>query len=145
MRQRRDDIEELARYFVNRYCAEFNKATMDIDADAIEILRTYDWPGNVREIRNCMERAVLLADGNTIRARDISVSPPSEFVPEEETLAQPQLSSLAQSEKDQILEALRNNDWIQKNAAEALGISKRVMHYKIEKYGITHPRCIKNR
>ncbi len=145
MRHRRDDIEELARYFASRYCAEFNKANMEIDAAAMEILRTYDWPGNVREIRNCMERAVLLADGSSIRARDISVSPPSEIAPQEQAYEQPQLSSLAQSEKDQILEALRNNDWIQKNAAEALGISKRVMHYKIEKYGITHPRWIKNR
>ncbi|MGD0211255.1 MAG: helix-turn-helix domain-containing protein, partial [Desulfomonilia bacterium] len=55
------------------------------------------------------------------------------------------MSTLALSERDMILEALKKNDWIQKEAANALGISKRVIHYKIRKYGITHPRWIKNR
>lgn len=55
------------------------------------------------------------------------------------------MSSLALSEREMILDALRKNDWIQKEAASMLGISKRVIHYKIRKYGITHPRWIKNR
>lgn len=55
------------------------------------------------------------------------------------------LSSLALNEKEIILDALKKNDWVQKDAATMLGISKRVIHYKIRKYGITHPRWIKNR
>ncbi|HQI81385.1 MAG TPA: helix-turn-helix domain-containing protein, partial [Deltaproteobacteria bacterium] len=55
------------------------------------------------------------------------------------------MSTLALSERDMILDALRKNDWVQKEAASMLGISKRVIHYKIRKYGITHPRWIKNR
>ena len=55
------------------------------------------------------------------------------------------MSSLALTEREMILDALRKNDWVQKDAAAMLGISKRVIHYKIQKYGITHPRWIKNR
>ncbi len=143
IRQRKEDIEPLARYFIRKYTREFNKTEMDIDRGALDCMHQYDWPGNVREIRNCIERAVLLAEGDVIREHDISIAhPSSNDVAPKETVS---LSSLAMSEKEIILEALRKNDWIQKEAANSLGISKRVIHYKIRKYGITHPRWIKNR
>ncbi|HPJ93262.1 MAG TPA: sigma-54 dependent transcriptional regulator [Deltaproteobacteria bacterium] len=143
IRQRKEDIEPLARYFIRKYTREFNKTEMDIDRGALDYMHQYDWPGNVREIRNCIERAVLLAEGDVIREHDISIAHPSsnDVAPKEAV----SLSSLAMSEKEIILEALRKNDWIQKEAANSLGISKRVIHYKIRKYGITHPRWIKNR
>ncbi|HWR67414.1 MAG TPA: helix-turn-helix domain-containing protein, partial [Desulfomonilia bacterium] len=111
----------------------------------------YDWPGNIREIRNCIERAVLLAEGEAVRTQDISILHPNLNHPAVSTERGDNgdngrsLSSLALSEKEMILDALRKNDWIQKEAATMLGISKRVIHYKIRKYGITHPRWIKNR
>ena len=141
VRQRKDDVEALARYFLRRYAAEFNKPRLEIGPAALALLKSYDWPGNVREIRNCMERAVLLADGPIIGPADLAQLTTAECAPE----AQGQLSQLALIEKEQLLEALRNCDWVQKDAAASLGISKRVMHYKIEKYGITHPRWLKNR
>ncbi|HOO46400.1 MAG TPA: sigma-54 dependent transcriptional regulator [Deltaproteobacteria bacterium] len=143
IRQRKEDIEPLTRYFIRKYTREFNKAEMDIDQEALQYMWDYDWPGNVREIRNCVERAVLLAEGNVVRRQDISITHHSttEPVPRQENA----MSSLAISEKEILLEALRKNDWIQKEAASSLGISKRVIHYKIKKYGITHPRWIKNR
>jgi len=142
VRQRKDDVEALVRYFLRRYAVEFNKPKLAISDAALEMLKNYDWPGNVREIRNCMERAVLLSDEQQIRTTDISLASAGEnaTMPKPETLSQ-----LALNEKEQLLEALRNNDWVQKDAAESLGISKRVMHYKIQKYGITHPRWLKNR
>jgi two-component system response regulator HydG len=146
IRERKEDIEPLARYFIKKYSLEFNKADMDIDRLAIDALTAYDWPGNVREIRNCIERAVLLADGDVIRTGDISIQ--GDPRPEKEKGGNGDgvgLSSLAMNEKEIILDALKKNDWIQKNAADTLGISKRVIHYKIRKYGITHPRWIKNR
>ncbi len=143
IRQRKEDIEPLTRYFIRKYTREFNKAEMDIDQEALQYMWDYDWPGNVREIRNCVERAVLLAEGNVVRRQDISITHHSttEPVPRQENA----MSSLAISEKEILLEALRKNDWIQKEAASSLGISKRVIHYKIKKYGITHPRWIRNR
>ncbi|MDT8274203.1 MAG: helix-turn-helix domain-containing protein, partial [Desulfomonilia bacterium] len=143
IRQRREDIEPLVQYFIRKYCGEFRKTLMEIDSSALSVMLEYDWPGNVREIRNCVERAVLLTEGSMIRSQDISINHGQNPLPrkqESETM-----SSLALSERDIILEALRKNDWIQKEAACSLGISKRVIHYKIRKYGITHPRWIRNR
>ncbi len=144
IRERKEDIEPLARYFIKKYSLEFNKPEMDIDRAALDLLRSYDWPGNVREIRNCIERAVLLSDGSVIRTIDISIQD-GEPRMEKESGGNGGLSSLALNEKEIILDALKRNDWIQKDAAETLGISKRVIHYKIRKYGITHPRWLKNR
>ncbi|MBN2298058.1 MAG: sigma-54-dependent Fis family transcriptional regulator [Deltaproteobacteria bacterium] len=143
IRQRKEDIEPLTRYFIKKYTREFNKTDMDIDHEALAYMWDYDWPGNVREIRNCVERAVLLAEGDVVRRHDISITHHSstDVAPKEDTA----MSSLAISEKEILLDALRKNDWIQKEAASSLGISKRVIHYKIKKYGITHPRWIKNR
>jgi two-component system, NtrC family, response regulator AtoC len=144
IRQRKEDIQPLITYFVNKYAKEFKKPSMDIDQDALGSLIQYDWPGNVREIRNCIERAVLLSDGDVIRRPDISIS--SEQKSDDNGGGQGMhLSSLAVNEKESILDALKKNDWIQKDAADTLGISKRVIHYKIKKYGITHPRWLKNR
>ncbi len=143
IRQRKEDIEPLVRYFIRKYSLDFKKPDIDIDPYALDCLIDYDWPGNVREIRNCIERAVLLAEGSAIRMHDISIhtDPKTETAVSDFT----RLSSLAVNEKESILDALRKNDWIQKDAADTLGISKRVIHYKIKKYGITHPRWLKNR
>ncbi|HPC46406.1 MAG TPA: sigma-54 dependent transcriptional regulator [Deltaproteobacteria bacterium] len=151
IRQRREDIEPLVTYFVKKYCREFNKPEMALDKDALKALVDYDWPGNVREIRNCVERAVLLAEGELIRPQDISIlrpdnGPPPQAVDSTDAPgSRRSMSSLALTEREMILDALRKNDWVQKDAAAMLGISKRVIHYKIQKYGITHPRWIKNR
>ena len=146
IRQRKEDIEPLLLYFVRKYSKEFKKSPMDIEPEALDALVRHDWPGNVREIRNCIERAVLLSDGNVIRAHDISIggNHKPEGAESDRELGI-HLSSLAVNEKESILDALRKNDWIQKDAADTLGISKRVIHYKIKKYGITHPRWLKNR
>ena len=150
IRQRKEDIEPLVTYFIRKYCREFNKPQMGIDPQALQSIVDYDWPGNVREIRNCIERAVLLADGELVKPQDISIlhASPTQgqpATPDDDGDHKKSMSSLALSEREMILDALRKNDWIQKEAASMLGISKRVIHYKIRKYGITHPRWIKNR
>ncbi|MGC9325129.1 MAG: sigma-54-dependent transcriptional regulator [Desulfomonilia bacterium] len=143
IRQRKEDIEPLVNYFIRKYCWEFSKPLLEIDPSALSAMLEYDWPGNVREIRNCIERAVLLSEGSILQSQDVSILHAQN--PSPQTQESGNMSSLALSERDIILEALRKNDWIQKDAATALGISKRVIHYKIRKYGITHPRWIRNR
>jgi DNA-binding NtrC family response regulator len=150
IRQRKEDIEPLASHFIRKYCREFNKPQSALAPDALTALVEYEWPGNVREIRNCIERAVLLAEGELIRLQDISILRPNQSpqpiaADTGNTNASRSMSSLALTEREMIMDALRKNDWIQKDAAAMLGISKRVIHYKIRKYGITHPRWIKNR
>ncbi|MCD6569886.1 MAG: sigma-54-dependent Fis family transcriptional regulator [Deltaproteobacteria bacterium] len=143
IRERREDIEPLVRFFIKRYCTELNKPILDITPEALDLLLRYNWPGNVREIRNCIERAVLLAEGDVIVLNDISI--PSAHCLEDSREGKAPSSSLELTERELILESLKKNDWVQKDAAVALGVSKRVIHYKIKKYGITHPRWIKNR
>ena len=73
IRQRKEDIEPLVTYFIRKYCREFNKPQMGIDPQALQSIVDYDWPGNVRVIKNCIERAVLLADGELVNPQDISI------------------------------------------------------------------------
>src|SRR4051812_13568129 len=74
LRDRPDDITLLARYFIERYCRDQNKKSMTLAASAEQALREYPWPGNVRELQNCIERAVILAEGDTIRVSQLSLS-----------------------------------------------------------------------
>ncbi len=143
IRVRKDDIGPLVHYFIKKYSIEFNKPVSDISPVALNIMMRYDWPGNVREIRNCIERAVLLAESDTITPAELSIVNANQV--DDDIDQESSLSSLELKEKEMILDALEKSDWIQKDAAAMLGISKRVIHYKIKKYGITHPRWIKNR
>ncbi len=143
IRERKEDIIPLVRYFMRKYSQEFSKPIKEIEEKAMELLLNYDWPGNVREIRNCIERAVLLSEGEYIKTVDITINPSTRA--SEQHSENPSMSSLAISEKEMVLQALKKYDWVQKDAAKSLGISKRVMHYKIQKYGITHHRWLKNR
>jgi two-component system, NtrC family, response regulator AtoC len=74
LRERPDDITLLARHFIERYCRDLNKKPLTLAPSAEQALREYAWPGNVRELQNCIERAVILADGDTIRASQLSLS-----------------------------------------------------------------------
>ena len=74
LRERSDDILTLANHFVDRICRDVNKKPLMLSDAAIEELRGYAWPGNVRELQNCIERAVILAEGDTIQPRHLSLS-----------------------------------------------------------------------
>ena len=74
LRERKGDISALARYFVDRFCRDLKKKPLDALARRLEALQAYRWPGNVRELQNCIERAVILADGDTIQPRHLNLS-----------------------------------------------------------------------
>src|SRR5688500_14273371 len=74
LRERGGDIPVLARYFVDRFCRDLKKKLLTLSPGALEQLQTYRWPGNVRELQNCIERAVILADGDTILPRHLNLS-----------------------------------------------------------------------
>ena len=77
LRARRQDIDPLADFFIARFARELNRPGLRITDDAREALRDYDWPGNIRELQNCIERAAILCDRNTIEVRDLSIVPPA--------------------------------------------------------------------
>jgi len=136
LRERREDIMPLAEFFLKRFSTSKH---IKLSPGAVRLLLNYPWPGNVRELENVIERAVLMAEGDIIDEKDLSIE--YDLFP---SIIRKGIR-LKEAERELIIQALERSNWIQKEAARLLGISKRAIHYKIKKYGIKHPRWIKNR
>jgi DNA-binding NtrC family response regulator len=83
LRERSEDIPRLANYFLRKYAQLFQKPMDDIAPDALAVLQSYHWPGNVRELENVIQRAIILATGNSIRAEDLPINPREESIEED--------------------------------------------------------------
>ncbi len=149
LRERKEDILPLAKHFIDEAGADLKKDVRGFDPGAVRMLKRHTWPGNIRELKNCLERAVLMCEQPFIRQEDLSLGPESGAAAGENAPIQLRLPpggiDLGELEKQAILEALRVNNWIQKDAARFLGISSRVMNYKVAKYEIKNPRWSKNK
>ncbi|HSE93537.1 MAG TPA: sigma-54 dependent transcriptional regulator [Methylomirabilota bacterium] len=136
LRERRDDIPPLVNHFIRRFNKRFHRDVRGITPDALSALTAYDFPGNVRELENLIERAfalgsreqLTLADLPSLAARTAAVAVPS-------ALESKSVPTLAEVEKDLILRALavHNND--KEEAARALGISRRTIYRRLKEYG----------
>jgi DNA-binding NtrC family response regulator len=131
LRERVEDIPTLARSFVRTMGGEQGRPEARLSARALERLKAHPWPGNVRELKHALEAALVFCQGDVIEADDIQLDP----VPENSPASSAPLS-LDESEKQAIIRALALHGGIRKDAADALGISRRAIHYKIRKYGI---------
>jgi DNA-binding NtrC family response regulator len=145
LRDRKDDIPELAEFFVKRFAGELKKRIEGIHPDAQKLLARHNWPGNIRELENVIERAVLLADGPMINTSDLQIGEQASTASGtgDRALAvriPPTGIPLEEIERQAVVEALRMSNWVQKDAAELLGISPRVMNYKIKILNIEIPR-----
>lgn len=95
-------------------------------------MKKHHWPGNVRELRNTVQSAVVLCSNDIITRDDLLIS----GICEPEEIFDESLNKLEETEKDMVIDALKKSRWVQNEAAKTLGISRRVMHYKIKKYNI---------
>jgi DNA-binding NtrC family response regulator len=146
LRERKQDIVPLSRYFIDRFSAELKKGVKGMAPSAVRALQRHTWPGNIRELENTIERAVLMCDSDTITSDDLNLfSEQTSNVSSLNLRLPPTGIDLDELEKQAILEALRINNWVQKEAARFLGISSRVMNYKVAKYEIKNPRWSKNK
>jgi transcriptional regulator with GAF, ATPase, and Fis domain len=147
LRERGGDIELLANFFLEKFRRSINRNIKGFSPSALRVIRDYPWPGNIREVRNVIERAVLMAQGEVLEDEDLLLDGELAEIPSmpKSNQSQDGMIKLSDMEKNTIIEALEKTHWIQQDAAKLLGVSKRVIHYKIKKYGITHPRWIKNR
>jgi DNA-binding NtrC family response regulator len=149
LRERQADILPLAYYFLRRFSGELSKKISGFTPEAERVLLNYRWPGNIRELRNTVERAVLLCESDRIRGEDLFLcwtEPENNGHQETQTLQLPSEGiRLVDMEKKLVLEALEKANWVQKDAARFLGVSRRVMHYKIQKFGIRNPNWVRNR
>jgi len=138
LRSRKEDIPALATHFLKTFARKHGKRLHGISRDAMERLITYDFPGNVRELENAVERAVILAEDEVVRVEDL---PPSmrnvkEKISDDNFNDLPLPEAVAMLERRRIREALRKAGGVKTRAAEMLGISERVLRYKLEKYGM---------
>ncbi len=143
LRERKDDIVPLATWFIRRFSSELKKKLDGFDPEAQKMLMRYNWPGNIRELENAVERAALLAEGLTIRAEDLRLGDVGNSSSTEPSMAvkiPPTGIALEEIERQALVEALKMSNWVQKDAAELLAISPRVMNYKIKTLGIEMPR-----
>jgi transcriptional regulator with PAS, ATPase and Fis domain len=138
LRERKEDILPLARYFVDLYNHKFGRAVEEIGADAISALLAHEWPGNVRELRNSIERAMLMADGTSIQATALGIRKDAPFVitTEKGPDSDP---SLAQFERSLLVRALEKASWNQTRASQLLKISRDALRYKMKKFNLKAP------
>src|SRR5512138_3378224 len=144
LRERKEDINQLATFFLRRFAGELKKRVDGLATDAQKLLMRYNWPGNIRELENAIERAVLLTEGPQLSASDLSLGELSTGQPSGDpspvVKIPPTGIALEEIERQAIIEALKMSNWVQKDAAELLAISPRVMNYKIKTLGIDYAR-----
>jgi DNA-binding NtrC family response regulator len=144
LRERPDDVETLAAHFAQHFAREMGRAERRLSPAAVARLRAHSWPGNVRELRNVIERAVLLADGERIEVSDVEVADAP--APAGCAAAAPSRGlSMREAERALVLAALARAGFVQKDAAQLLGVSRRKLNYMVQRMGITHPSWRRNR
>ena len=127
LRERRTDIPLIAKYFLTKYAQSMNKNVTDFSPQALEMIGGYDWPGNIREVRNVVERAMVVAKGNQIQVEDLSFPFPSQSM----SLVGESLEDVEKNHIEKILNLTKGNI---AQAAEILKLSRLTIYNKIEKY-----------
>ncbi len=141
LRDRKEDIPLLVSHFIKKFSEENQKQLKGISKEALELLMNYEWPGNVRELENLIERVIALTQNEYIQPDElpIPIAHQSKTNGLKESVLSGQISFLKaeeEFEKEIILDALRRTNYVQSHAAELLGISRRILKYKMDKLGI---------
>lgn len=136
LRERKDDIPSLVEYFLEYFASEYGQKLKKITPEAIKMLETHDWPGNIRELRNVIERLVIMTPPDTINARNLVVAEPTK----EDYFAFTTLREARDAfEKTFITKKLEENNWNISKTAEILQIERSNLHKKIKAYNIKTP------
>jgi DNA-binding NtrC family response regulator len=130
LRERREDIPLLAAHFLRQHAQRYRKTITGFEPAAVQMLQEHGWPGNVRELDHAVERAVLMTQGNGVRASDLGLRAGQEAAPRVEDM------SLEEVERHLIKKTLARFDGNAMKAAEALGLSRSAFYRRIEKYGL---------
>jgi DNA-binding NtrC family response regulator len=142
LRERTEDIPLLIDYFIARYCAELKSSGKGISDDALKLLTEYPWKGNVRELENCIERAIILCDGDVITTdhialnRELSIEGSLQRLPMNTTLEEVVKEAVRIVETRRISLALKETKGNKSRAAEILQVSYKTLLTKIKDYGI---------
>ncbi|MEQ1875124.1 MAG: sigma-54 dependent transcriptional regulator [Bdellovibrionia bacterium] len=147
LRERKEDIQALARHFLKKYADRFDKPVTSISDEALAMLQKYDYPGNVRELENIIERTVALEGGSTVLPESL---PPFVNTPSGRKMASSHEIEvtddgvdlekvIGQIEKELLIKAIHRANGVKKKAAKLLGITFRSMRYRVDKYGLGGP------
>src|SRR5581483_8830741 len=140
LRARTEDIPALVHYFVDAYNGEFRKRVKGVSDDAMKKLQQYGWPGNIRELRNAVERGMLLAEGDELTAAHFPVvSGAAAGKLTEGVELPPNGIDLEQLERSLVVQALERSGWNQTRAAALLGVNRDQIRYRIEKFNLEKP------
>ena len=127
LRDRKEDIPLLVDYFIKKYCTSMNKPPASIDPSALKRLQEFNFPGNIRELENMIERAIVVGDGKKISLKDL---------PLEKTFVSSSAESLDDFEKAFVLQILNKYSWNISRTAKALKIDRVTLYHKIKKYDL---------
>ena len=138
LRERDDDILLLAEHFLEKFSKEQNKIIKGFSPEAMDKMIKYSWPGNIRELFNAVERAVILAKGNFIKKHDIIIEGQNNIknnieVENEENFEPELLKNIEQKAILKTLKAMKNN---KSATAKKLGITRKTLHKKLKEYGV---------
>ena len=148
LRDRGDDIVQLASHFLTQACKDFRHSPMQLSSKQVDLLKSYSWPGNVRELKNVIERAVILSKGKTLRL-DLGMAEVTQSEPQRETHSTPEPQrilteeELKQFEKDNLLRALEATNWRvsgPNGAATVLGVKATTLRDRMRKFGLKPAR-----
>ena len=144
LRDRKEDIPHLAQYFLGKYREELNKRVTHINAEAMRLLVLYPWPGNVRQLENAIQRAVIMCQDRTLKPEHLTSLdfPTEEAIPRnseelKEMKKDLRIKSVEGVEKAFIMEALRRNDWNISRASTDVGMQRTNFHSLMKKYRIS--------
>lgn len=135
LRERRDDIPLLVEHFLRHFCERHNRASRKFTPEAMRTLVAAHWPGNVRQLRNVMERLVVTLTGDVIHDNSL----PPELTPRQASksaITRPLAEAVEECEREAISVALEAYGFHREKTAKSLGVSVRTLHYKMGRYGL---------
>lgn len=131
LRERKEDIIPCAIFFLDKYREKVSREVLQFSPEVCEAMKKYHWPGNIRELKNCVERAVVLGNSNVILPEDLLFDTDSAIIQDGE------FPSLQQVERDHIMQALKHTGWNKKKTADLLGIQRSTLYEKLRLYHIS--------
>ena len=135
LRDRREDMPAMLEHFLSRFSNKINKEVTAISEDVQRMFMKYSWPGNIRELQNTLEFAVVLCNGSTITVNNL----PPEFIDRNKAVLDPAYNN--EDERQSIIRALKETGWNKAKAARLLGIDRKTVYTKITKYNIVEDRA----
>lgn len=138
LRERKDDIPVLAKHFLSKFNRRHGRDCAGFEPQAMEMLKNAPWPGNVRQLENTVERAVILCDGEKIKVKDLQPGLQEQVEVEQAASTFSYKEAVKEYQRKLIIKALERNDWVQARAAETLGMNRSTLNELIKRLGIDY-------